>query len=125
MAETDTIKEGSHPAVITLALDRTILANERTYAAWIRTGIAALIAGLAVEKFLLEPIPLWGVHAIAVILIVFSALSFFLAAWRYRHLHLRLKDADVVLVPPFAMIGLSLVLIVSACIALIGLWLSW
>ena len=28
------------------ALDRTVLANERTYAAWIRTGLGALVAGV-------------------------------------------------------------------------------
>jgi len=27
------------------AIDRTLLANERTYAAWIRTGLMALAAG--------------------------------------------------------------------------------
>ena len=31
------------------AIDRTVLANERTYTAWIRTGLTALAAGVAVE----------------------------------------------------------------------------
>jgi len=122
MPDPSTTKETCPPSRTTLALDRTILANERTYAAWIRTGIAALIAGLAVERFLLEAIPLWGVHSIAVILIVFSAVSFFLAAWRYRHLRLRLQDADVVMVPSSVVIGLSILLAISSCIALVGLW---
>lgn len=42
------------------ALDRTVLANERTYAAWLRTGIAALAAGLAIEKFMVQVLPEWG-----------------------------------------------------------------
>lgn len=105
-----------------LALDRTILANERTYAAWIRTGISALIAGLAVEKFLLEAIPIWGVHIISVALIAFSSVAFFLASWRYRHFLVRLEDVDVAMVPLPVMRGISLVLILSAMIALVGLW---
>ncbi len=125
MTERQAAYRDGTPDRTTLALDRTILANERTYAAWIRTGFAALISGLAVEKFLLESIPLWGVHAIAIILIVFSCMAFFLAAWRYCNLHVRLKDSDVVMVPPYAVIGLSLILIISACIALVGVLRLW
>ena len=36
------------------ALDRTALANERSYAAWIRTGLGAMVAGLAIEHLLIE-----------------------------------------------------------------------
>jgi len=31
-------------------MDRTILANERTYAAWLRTGLAALVTGPLIFK---------------------------------------------------------------------------
>jgi len=118
----NTTKEDGQPDVITLAIDRTILANERTYAAWIRTGMAALVSGLAVEKFMLEAIPLWGIHAIAVILIVSSAAAFFLAAWRYRHLHVRLEDVDVSMVPLSVVRALSFALALCAFVALVGLW---
>lgn len=36
----------------TLALQRTILANSRTFSAWIRTGLSSSLAGLAIVKFL-------------------------------------------------------------------------
>ena len=113
------------PDQLRLALDRTILANERTYAAWIRTGISALIAGLVVEKFLLEAIPLWGVHMISIMLIVFSGVAFFLASWRYRHFLVRMEDIDVTMVPLPVMRGISLALIISALIAFVGLWHVW
>jgi len=48
--------------------------------------MAALISGLAIEQFMLEVLPIWGIHTIAVILIVSSSVAFFLAAWRYQHL---------------------------------------
>lgn len=105
------------------AMDRTVLANERTYAAWVRTGLTALAAGVAIEKFMVDVIPGWGIRSIAVILICFSALSFSLAAWRYTHLGIKLADADVKAVPAAVTTGASLVLVVCALIALAGLWL--
>jgi putative membrane protein len=105
------------------ALDRTVLANERTYTAWIRTGLTALAAGVAIEKFMVDVIPPWGVRAIAVILIGFSAVAFFVAAWRYTHLGIKLGRADVKRVPLVVTIGTSLILIACALIALAGLWM--
>ena len=34
------------------ATDRTLMAEERTYAAWVRTGLAAIASGLGVAKLL-------------------------------------------------------------------------
>lgn len=104
------------------AIDRTVLANERTYAAWIRTGLAALAAGIAIEKFLIDVMPVWSIRSIAVILILFSAAAFLLAAWRYTHLGIKLQVADVKAVPPFVTTGTSLILSLCSLIALIGLW---
>ena len=35
-----------------LAIDRTILANTRTFSAWVRTGLSSVLAGFAVVKFM-------------------------------------------------------------------------
>ena len=110
------------PNRTSLALDRTILANERTYAAWIRTGMAALISGLAVEKFMFEALPIWGIHIIAVTLISSSSVAFFLAAWRYRHLHVDLKNTEVTMVPLAVVRAFSFFLVLCALIALVGIW---
>ncbi|NIA01327.1 MAG: DUF202 domain-containing protein [Planctomycetia bacterium] len=110
------------PDTNTLALDRTVLANERTYAAWIRTGLASLVTGLGVARFLSDSMPLWSTHTIAATLILFSANAFFLAAWRYKHLHVGMAHLDVKMIP-IAMVKLSsFVLIGCSLIALIGLW---
>ena len=82
-----------------LALDRTVLANERTYAAWIRTGLAALAAGLGIAKFMTGLIPLWSILIIAAVLIGFSSVAFLLAAWRYRHVHIKVSHLEVEAVP--------------------------
>ncbi len=110
------------PDTNTLALDRTVLANERTYAAWIRTGLTSLATGLGVARFMSDSMPAWSTHSIAAMLILFSAAAFFLAAWRYEHLHIGMKHLDVKMIPvntvklsSFALIGCSL-------IALTGIW---
>jgi putative membrane protein len=106
-----------------LALDRTVLANERTYTAWIRTGLTALAAGMAIVKFMADVIPHWGTLAIAVILIAFSGVAFFVAAWRYTHLGIKLGRVDVKRVPLTVTMGTSLILIACALIALVGIWM--
>jgi putative membrane protein len=40
-----------------LAADRTLFAAERTYAAWVRTGLAALASGVGAKKLLEGVIP--------------------------------------------------------------------
>lgn len=104
------------------AIDRTVLANERTYAAWIRTGLAALAAGIAVEKFLVDFMATWSLRSIAMILILFSAVAFCLAAWRYTHLGVRLLHTDVRAIPAIVTTGVSLILLACSMISLIDLW---
>lgn len=118
-----------HPEVTTgektveYALDRTVLANERTFAAWLRTGLAALAAGVAVEKFLVEVLPEWGIRGIAMLLIVFSALAFALAGWRYTHLGIKLGRIDVKMVPASLTTLLSVLLVLCSALAFVSLWL--
>jgi len=106
------------------SIDRTVLANERTYAAWIRTGLTALAAGIAVEKLLVGIMAPWSIRGIAVILILFSGLSFAIAAWRYTHLGFKLSRADVKAVPTIVTWGASVVLVLCSLLALLDLWMS-
>jgi putative membrane protein len=43
-----------------LAADRPVFAAERTYAAWVRTGLAALASGVGAKQLLESVIPEWG-----------------------------------------------------------------
>jgi len=112
----------SEPDTNSLALDRTALANERTYAAWIRTGLASLVTGLGIARFLVDSMPLWSTRTIAAILLIFSAVAFFLAAWRYEHLHVGMAHLDVRMIPVGMVKLSSLVLIACSLMALVGLW---
>ena len=89
----------SEPDTNALALDRTALANERTYAAWIRTGLAFLVTGLGIDRFLSDSMPFWSIRTIAVILVLFSGVAFFLAAWRYEHFHMGMTHLDIKMIP--------------------------
>jgi inner membrane protein YidH len=106
------------------SIDRTVLANERTYAAWIRTGLTALAAGIAVEKLLAGIMAAWSIRGIAVILILYSALAFCLAAWRYTHLGIPLARADVKAVPVIVTTGASVALVLCSLLAFIDLWVT-
>ena len=65
-----------------LAVDRTRLAAERTYAAWIRTGLAALASGAGAHS-LLEGIVSAGLNRmVSSVLILFAVLCFEAGVWR-------------------------------------------
>lgn len=116
-------RDGDTGARLRLAEDRTVLANERTYTAWVRTGLAALAAGVAFEKLLPGTMPDWTLRTIAVILILFSASAFFLAIWHYTHLGLKLRRAEIRTPPIRSLIVLTAALWCASMLALIGLYL--
>ena len=104
------------------AEQRTLLANERTYAAWVRTGLTALAAGIAFERFIPGTLPGRNVRVIAVILILFGAGCFWLGLWRYRRLGARFPDLSPVTISPL-LIGALTLLLAASLLALAGLWM--
>ncbi len=107
-----------------LALDRTILANERTYQAWLRTGMAGFGAGLGIVKFMKGFMPSWIIIIIVNLLILFSAAAFLQAAWRYSHLHVHTEHLTVDAMPVWKVQVFSIVLAVCSILALAGLLIS-
>ena len=101
----------------------SVLANERTYAAWTRTGITAMAAGLGIERFLGGVIPDYIVRAISMSLLLFSILAFILGIWRYIHVGSRLKSNRVSGAPSPILLLMSIMLCFVSLMALIGLWL--
>ncbi len=104
-----------------LALDRTVLANERTYQAWLRTGLTALVSGLGVAKFLKDVVPLWILLTISTVLILFAAVAFLQAAWRYSHTHLRMAHLNIEVMPIWVAKVVSVLLAGCSILALAGL----
>src|SRR5215212_9928968 len=66
-----------------LAADRNILAAERTYAAWVRTGLFALASGIGAHALLHGLVPGWLALADASMLIAFSIFCFGAAIWHH------------------------------------------
>ncbi len=114
-------EELPEPDANAMALDRTVLANERTFQAWIRTGLAALVSGLGVAKFLQDDMPLPVLLIVVSILTLFSTLAFLLSAWRYSHLHLRIVHLDIDATPVWLVKSISMVLSVCSIMAFGGI----
>jgi len=107
-----------------LAADRNILAAERTYAAWVRTGLFALASGIGARALLNGVVPAWLVLADATMLIAFSIFCFGAAIWRHvnpgtppplPHLHQ---------IPRPALIMANAFLTLVSLAALIGIWFA-
>ena len=59
--------------------DRTILANERTFAGWMRTGMASLAVAIGLRAVFGEFEPTWAAKAVATIFVA-AAIYIFWAA---------------------------------------------
>lgn len=75
-----------------LAEDRTILANERTFAGWLRTGLAAVGIGVAFHVLFGEIDPSWVPRAIATIFLLLAILIVLLAERRAAAVSRRLES---------------------------------
>ena len=65
-----------------ISADQLVLANERTYAAWVRTGLVSLASGLGADQLLARYVPGWMTLGAASVLVLFSAFCFFASVWR-------------------------------------------
>ncbi len=69
---------------------RYSLANERTYLAWVRTGLALIAAGIAIRLFITETAA--GARWLALVALGFAALGGVLTVTSYLH-WLRVQEA--------------------------------
>jgi len=113
-------KLNDEPSQQSMALDATVLANERTFQSWIRTGLAALASGLGIAKFFSESMPLWMLLIIATVLIALSIGAFLLASWRYNNLHFKMQELDVDATPRWMVRLISFSLVGCSVLALGG-----
>lgn len=105
------------------AEDRTVLANERTFGSWMRTGFAAIGIGLGFHALFGKIQPLWLPRAIATAFLVI-ALIIFIAAERRACVVIRRLHTHQVETVKIAVIRLITLVTVAATIALIAaLWL--
>jgi putative membrane protein len=75
------VTEGEEDPRPRLAYDRTLLANERTYAAWLRTGLGAAAFGIALAHLPQAPSP--AELAVADAMLAIGALVILYGGWRF------------------------------------------
>ena len=107
---------------VTLAADRTLLANERTYAAWVRTALAALASGVGARALLKDVVPLWLAQVTASVLILFAGFCLVAAVWRHLWRAVPPPTTDVKPMPRGALVPINLFLLLVAAAALFGIW---
>lgn len=107
-----------------LAADRNILAAERTYAAWVRTGLFALASGIGANALLNGVVPRWLILADASMLIVFSIFCFGAAIWRHLNPGPPPPIPQLAPVPRTALIVMNAFLALVSLAALLGIWLG-
>lgn len=104
-----------------LATIRTVLANERTYNAWVRTGISAALGGLAVAQLLGDVSPAWVPKVIGVLFLLVGTGAFVYGVWRFQSRMTRLVTTENKLVKVYGFWFVNFLLLVS--VILVGVML--
>lgn len=112
------------PSRTDLAEDRTILANERTFAGWIRTSFAAIAIGIGFNALFGKLSPVWLPKLIAS---GFLLLAIFIAVMAERRAAAVMRRLDSHVIEASAVMNLR---VLAACVTagvlalLAGLWLQ-
>ena len=103
-----------------LSMARTILSAERSFSAWIRTGLAALGVGVAVARALIFKTYTHQVIAnlIGALLIVLAAIMFSYGLMSYHRIHTRLSKAGFLKKSLGAMILMTGILLIITALVL-------
>jgi len=105
-----------------LAADRTLLAAERTYAAWVRIGLAGLAGGIGATAVSRDILPHWIGKLSGTVLVFFAAFCFVAAVWREMSGTARLKHPDIRRMPKALLIPINILLLLISIAALVGIW---
>ena len=105
------------------AEDRTMLANERTFAGWMRTGMACIGVALGLRAVFRSTDYPWLAKGVAEIFVVCAILIFWSAVRKSRETQLRMQDHDVEAQPAYRMTILASLLTFGAVATGIVLWL--
>lgn len=105
------------------AADRTVLAAERTYAAWVRTGLVSLAAGVGAKTTLGNVLPEWVILFTGSLLVLFSAFCFVAGVWREIWPgHDSPRRSDVRRLPDALLVVVNGGLLLVSLGALLGVW---
>lgn len=105
------------------AEDRTLLANERTFAGWMRTGMTALAVAIGLHAVFGELQPAWIAKATASVFILAAILIFAAAAQRSHKAQVRIDSHDSASQPAWRMTALAILLCLASLATAGVLWL--
>ena len=110
-----------------LAEDRTILANERTFAGWMRTSLAAIAIGIGFQALFQKMEPAWLPRAIATAFLVMATLIIVLAERRASAVMKRLSAHVVESARPLNLRIFVAVVSLAAMALIAAIWMmeSW
>lgn len=102
-------------------LERTRLANERTYLAWWRTGIAALAAGFAIGRIVPEVVKgsSWPYVVVGTALAAAGVLAVGYGLVRYRELDAALREEREPRVNDTALLLLAVIGVAAGTISIV------
>ena len=112
------------PSRLDLAEDRTILANERTFAGWMRTSLAALALGVGFHALFADMEPSWLPRAIATGFLLLAASIIILAERRAAAVMKRLSAHVVVTAKPVNLRIFTAAVTIGAAALIAAIWLS-
>jgi putative membrane protein len=107
-----------------LAEDRTLLANERTFAGWLRTGFAAVGIGLGFNVLFREMEPFWLPRAIASVFILVGIFVAIAAERRACAVRERLSAHVVESAKPINIRLITIATSVAAMALVAAIWLA-
>lgn len=106
-----------------LAEDRTVLANERTFAGWMRTGLAAIGVGVGFNALFGAMEPPWVPRAIATLLLAIGAFIVIAAERRACQVISRMQPNHVRVARPMVVRLIAYALALVALLLMAAIWL--
>ena len=105
------------------AEDRTILANERTFAGWMRTGMASLAVAVGLKAVFGDFDPTWAAKAVSTIFVITAVYIFWAAQDTASKTLKRLEDHHANAQPDLRMKTLALIFSVASVAVGAILWM--
>jgi putative membrane protein len=106
-----------------LAEDRTILANERTFAGWVRTALACIALGIGFHALFQKLEPAWLPRGIATAFLLLAILLVALAEWRAAAVTKRLSTHIVSTARPMNLRIIAGIVALGAAALIGAIWL--